>query len=84
MQWLPILFYLGIAAWQVGTRYEDFFPSSRALDQCSMANYRFDPRDAGARQACIKNSRAEPSHFLNKRAEPSHPLNKANTLISIR
>ena len=58
MKWLPVLFYLGIAGWQVGAHYDYFFPrdplEKQALDLCFMANHRFDPRDRGAREACLK------------------------------
>ena len=65
MKWLPVLFYLGIAVWQAGIHYRDFFPADplerRAIDLCFMANHRFDPRDPSQRAACLRETLKNPA-----------------------
>jgi len=58
MKWLPVLCYLGIAAWQVAVHYDDIFPGDptkrHALSLCFMESRRFDRLDSAARAACFK------------------------------
>lgn len=58
MRWLPVLCYLGIAAWQVGANFDALFPNEpakrAALHDCLTANHRFNPLDKGAREGCYE------------------------------
>lgn len=64
MRWLPVLCYLGIAAWQVGANFDALFPSEpakrAALHDCLSANHRFNPLDKASRDGCYE-ARLRPS-----------------------
>ena len=57
MSWLPVLCFLGIAAWQVGTNYDLLFPSDpakrEALHQCMFENPQFNQLDRAAQENCF-------------------------------
>ncbi len=64
MKWFPIVCYLGIAGWQVAAHLDEILPSDpakrEALHLCFLANHRFDPLDAAARDACFKGHQLQP------------------------
>ena len=64
MRWLPVLCYLGIAAWQVGANFDALFPNEpakrAALHDCLTTNHRFNPLDKAARDGCYE-ARLRPS-----------------------
>jgi hypothetical protein len=57
MKWLPVLCYLGIAAWQIGPNFGLHFPRDAAkrdvLRECFAENHTFDALDQDARARCL-------------------------------
>lgn len=63
MKWFPIFFYLGIAAWHVGTSYDVFSPNDStprvALQGC-INQTRSEPFDQAAKARCFEANLSRP------------------------
>lgn len=83
MSWLPVLCFLGIAAWQIGANYDLLFPCDpakrEALHQCMIENLSFNQLDRAAQDGCFKTrlARATPpppsrANFVDLRRADAH------------